>query len=511
MAYFPTIPDETAFSEGASPVTPIAGVFDDSLGAVASGESGSLRITEKRAAHVNLRSETGTELGTAAAPLRVDPTGTTKQPVTLFDSAGTPIVLSSGRILVDGSGVTQPISAVSLPLPTGASTAAKQPAIGTAGTSSADVLSIQGVSGGTAIPISGSITATNPSVGTDLATAPTSDTLVGAKYTTSAPTPTSGQMVALQADQNGNLKVTLSSAMIQPVRTVTASTDTATINDYFLRLDATSNNITETLPTGLSTAQTMVLKLKRIDSTTHTITVSASPNLVNGATSVLLPNVNQAFEVQWNGTGWDIEAAHLLNVGTIYSSNGLAKLDSSSAQLSASGTAALLALCPGVQNTDPGIVIAGAGNSNNGIYIDADLLELRSSASSAIFAQLQASGFTISVPILGTLGAWQNWTPTATPSAGTLSSLTYDAHLFLRIGSIVFFTFTARFTLSAPANVAFSLPVNATAAGASNVVNFNAGAPGYGQQGTSVVTVQSAGGSIAAGAQIFIVTGFYPA
>lgn len=157
MSYFPTIPDETAFTAGASPVTPIAGVFDDSLSAVTSGESGSLRITEKRAAHVNLRSETGTELATSAAPLRVDPTGTTKQPVTLFDSAGTAIVLSSGRLLVDGSGVTQPISAVSLPLPTGASTSAKQPAIGTAGTPSADVISVQGVSGGTAQPISGTV------------------------------------------------------------------------------------------------------------------------------------------------------------------------------------------------------------------------------------------------------------------------------------------------------------------------------------------------------------------
>lgn len=47
-----------------------------------------------------------------------------------------------------------PVSASSLPLPTGAATAAKQPALGTAGTPSADVVSIQGVSGGTAVPVS---------------------------------------------------------------------------------------------------------------------------------------------------------------------------------------------------------------------------------------------------------------------------------------------------------------------------------------------------------------------
>jgi len=59
--------------------------------------------------------------------------------------------LVSGRIPVDGSGVTQPISAASLPLPSGASTAAKQPALGTAGTPSSDVITVQGASVGTAL------------------------------------------------------------------------------------------------------------------------------------------------------------------------------------------------------------------------------------------------------------------------------------------------------------------------------------------------------------------------
>src|SRR5512139_2238813 len=47
----------------------------------------------------------------------------------------------TNALKVDGSAVTQPVSAASLPLPTGASTAAKQPALGTAGTASADVIS----------------------------------------------------------------------------------------------------------------------------------------------------------------------------------------------------------------------------------------------------------------------------------------------------------------------------------------------------------------------------------
>lgn len=82
-------------------------------------------------------------------------------------------VAVSGTVTVNGSGVTQPVSAASLPLPTGASTAAKQPALGTAGTASADVITVQGIAAmtpllvnasGNAVPVtdnSGSLTVDN--------------------------------------------------------------------------------------------------------------------------------------------------------------------------------------------------------------------------------------------------------------------------------------------------------------------------------------------------------------
>jgi hypothetical protein len=61
--------------------------------------------------------------------------------------------LVGGRVPVDGSGVTQPVSAAALPLPAGAATAAKQPSLGTAGTPSADVLSVQGRTGMTPVVV----------------------------------------------------------------------------------------------------------------------------------------------------------------------------------------------------------------------------------------------------------------------------------------------------------------------------------------------------------------------
>lgn len=50
------------------------------------------------------------------------------------------------RVRVDGSGVTQPVSSTTL------ATAAKQPALGTAGAPSADVVTVQGAASGTALP-----------------------------------------------------------------------------------------------------------------------------------------------------------------------------------------------------------------------------------------------------------------------------------------------------------------------------------------------------------------------
>jgi hypothetical protein len=98
--------DGAAFALGTDPFTPAGGVFDDSPPAdLTQGKTAVARITKKRAFHFNLRDSAGLEIGTAAAPLRTDPTGTTPQPVT-------------GTFFP----VTQPISATSLPLPTGAAT-----------------------------------------------------------------------------------------------------------------------------------------------------------------------------------------------------------------------------------------------------------------------------------------------------------------------------------------------------------------------------------------------------
>ena len=100
--------------------------------------------------------------------------------VTIVDSNGNSTVIAvgsavpAGGVMVMGSDGT-----LSRFISTDTSGRTVVVGAGVAGTPAGGVLTIQGVAGGTAIPISGSITATNPSVGTTGSAIPTSSTLVG--------------------------------------------------------------------------------------------------------------------------------------------------------------------------------------------------------------------------------------------------------------------------------------------------------------------------------------------
>lgn len=76
--------DKSGFTEGTSAFTPVGGVYNETPASdPTEDQAAAVRITQKRAAHVNLRDAAGTEIGTTSNPVRVDPTGTTSQPVTL--------------------------------------------------------------------------------------------------------------------------------------------------------------------------------------------------------------------------------------------------------------------------------------------------------------------------------------------------------------------------------------------------------------------------------------------
>lgn len=137
--------------------------------AVTQPVSGTVTVQQATAANLN-----ATVTGTVAATQ----SGTWSNSIT--QGGNTATVTASNALKVDGSAVTQPISGSvtatvsgtvaatqsgtwdinnisgSVSLPTGAATAAKQPALGTAGTASADVITVQGIASMTALKVDGS-------------------------------------------------------------------------------------------------------------------------------------------------------------------------------------------------------------------------------------------------------------------------------------------------------------------------------------------------------------------
>lgn len=110
----------------------------------------------------------------------VNPATSDRQPA--IGAAGTP---AADVISVQGvaGGTPQAITAITLPLPAGAATSAKQAAPGTAGSASADVLSVQGVAGGTPQPVDSLSHAPATDRGGTITAANTSQVLMAANAT----------------------------------------------------------------------------------------------------------------------------------------------------------------------------------------------------------------------------------------------------------------------------------------------------------------------------------------
>lgn len=194
----------------------------------------------------------------------------------------------SGSVSVSNFPATQPISAVSLPLPTGASTAAKQPALGTAGTPSADVLTIQGVTSMTPLKVDGSAT-TQPVSGTVTANAGTGTFTVGQATGTNLHTVVdSGTITAVTAITNA---LPAGTNVIGHVITDSGSTTVIT------------SNVTVVQPTGTN-LHTTVDNFPATQPISGTVTANAGTNL---NTSALL--LDATFTARINTQGQKTMAA----------------------------------------------------------------------------------------------------------------------------------------------------------------------------------------------------------
>lgn len=147
--------DKTTFTEGSGRISVQAGVVNDTISSdPAEDQAAAIRITPKRAQHVNLRRVDGIEIGTSGAPVRVDPTGTTPQPVsgtvTVTLSGSTNAGATAKLLDLDTGGGTDNVAAFAIALPKSGGAVA--------GGTSADPIRTD-PTGTTVQPVSGTITA----------------------------------------------------------------------------------------------------------------------------------------------------------------------------------------------------------------------------------------------------------------------------------------------------------------------------------------------------------------
>lgn len=217
--------DESAFTAGTTPQSPVGGFFQTTptSNPLTTGQQGAFQVTANRALFVNPRNAAGTEIATASNPLRVDPTGTTTQPVsgTVTANAGTGTFTVSGTVTAN-AGTNLNTSALALD-----ATAAK---LNNAQAST--------TAGETGPLVQGAVTTAAPTY-TTAQTSPLSLTTAGALRTDASATtqPVSGTVAATQSGtwtvQPGNTANTTAwkvdgSAVTQPVSgTVTGNQGTA--------------------------------------------------------------------------------------------------------------------------------------------------------------------------------------------------------------------------------------------------------------------------------------------
>ena len=243
----------------------------------------------------------------ATTPLAVVQTGTPALPTGAATLAKQPAIGTAGTssadvlsvqgiasmtpLKVDGSAVTQPVSASVLPLPTGAATLAKQPALGTAGTPSADVLTVQGSASMTALKVDASATTQPVSVA-------------------ALPLPTGSATSALQTTGNASLSSIDSKTTVINTGAVTiaAHTNSSPVTQTISAVDVvtatTLGQNSQPIYTGIPTANsTASFVLNAVESTTFQLT----------GTWVATVQIEVSFD---GGTTWYLRSAH--QPGTSY-------------------------------------------------------------------------------------------------------------------------------------------------------------------------------------------------
>ena len=305
-------------------------------------------------------------------------------------STDTALVTPQNAVKVDASASIQPVTASSLPLPTGAATSVKQPAIGTSGTASVDVITVQGIAGATPIPVTGTVTETSPANGANGSPVPAQATQVGGSDGTN--------LRAVKVSSTGVVSVD-GSAFIQPVSgTVTANAGTGTmLVDGSAHTQPVSGSITANIGTtngvaldatvsGLQVAQGSNTSGENGSLIQGAVTTSA-PSYTTAKTNPLSLNTAGGLRVDGSGTTQPVSAISLplpSGASTSAKQPALGTAGTASADvISIQGIASMIPIkVDGSAVTQPvsGTVTSNVGTTN-GLALDSSINSLLKPAS----------------------------------------------------------------------------------------------------------------------------------
>src|SRR6266704_434002 len=262
----------------------------------------------------------------SALPLPTGAATSAKQPA--LGTSGTP---SADVLTIQGSSSATPIpmSAASLPLPAGAATSAKQPALGTVGSPSVDVLTIQGSSSATPIPMSAAslplpagaaTSAKQPALGT--VGTPSADVLTIQGSSSATPIPVSIATAPALVASTANIgNVGGKTAKIATALTVTASSAYTTGNVVGGKITFSSALLTA----GSGVLESISLRSKSVQTATFTLFLFDSNPTNTTWTDKTAPSINVA-DIPFLVGAYQLSSySSGLGTHTIYTLNGISQ------------------------------------------------------------------------------------------------------------------------------------------------------------------------------------------
>lgn len=359
--------DEAAFTAGTSVLAPGGGFYQTTAtnNALTDGEQGMWQMTAQRAGFVNLRNSSGTEIGTAVNPVRVDPTGTTTQPI-------------SGTVTTNVGSGTRAVSIASAQVASGAFSSGALASGSIAAGAQVDLLTMRGTKNAGA--------------------AAANSLLAGTVYNSTPLTLANTQQASLQSDANGYLKVNVATPVVGLSQGSTTSGQTGSMVMGAVTTSAPSYTTAQTSPLSLDTGGGLRVSPAVASAwgvlAQNSATSGQTANLVMGAVTNAAPTYtpaqSSALSLTANGGGLRTDIT-TINANNVLTGNGATGTGSQRVTIASDSSARAVGGEGAVNSAAPsGAVMSGARSGANMVELTQASASVPINVSTATTTQLVA-------------------------------------------------------------------------------------------------------------------------